>query len=53
MNDIPEQKTHNVEIETTPKMIEAGLEQLLKYRYDWSNDEEVVNNIFKAMISMA
>lgn len=38
------------EIEVTEEMIQAGLEELLKYRADRSNEEETLSNIFKAMI---
>jgi hypothetical protein len=37
------------EIEITPEMIEAGCRELSRYRYDKSNDEEIVRAIFVAM----
>lgn len=38
------------EIEITSEMIEAGLSALSHYRYDNSNEEEIVATIFSAMI---
>ena len=35
--------------ELTPEMIEAGCRELSRYRYDKSNDEEIVRAIFVAM----
>jgi hypothetical protein len=37
------------EIEITPEMIKAGCRELSRYRYDESNDEEIVAAIFLAM----
>jgi hypothetical protein len=39
----------DMEIEVTPEMIEAGCRELSRYRYDESNDEEIVAAIFVAM----
>jgi len=39
------------EIEITPEMIKAGCRELSQYRYDESNDEEIVAAIFVAMMN--
>ena len=39
------------EIEVTPEMIEAGVLELLSVSYERGNEEEVVQAIFKAMLS--
>jgi hypothetical protein len=38
------------EIVITPEMIEAGCRELSRYRYDKSNEEETVIEIFIAMV---
>jgi hypothetical protein len=38
------------EIEITEEMMKAGCCELYKYHYDKGNDEEIVKNIFRAMI---
>ena len=56
MNDVCSPSLDSVEagapeqrIELTPEMIEAGCRELSRYRYDKSNDEEIVRAIFVAM----
>ena len=41
------------EIEVTPQMIEAGKAELDGYDLYWDSHEEIVSNIFTAMISAA
>ncbi len=38
------------EIEVTEEMIEAGLEELSRYRYDRTNDEKIMVKIFRRMM---
>jgi hypothetical protein len=40
------------EIGITPEMVAAGCRELSRYRYDKSNDEEIVMAIFVAMIGL-
>lgn len=58
MNDVYPRRLDSVEagapepeqeIEITPEMIEVGCRELSRYRYDESNDEEIVAAIFVAM----
>ena len=41
------------EIKVTPEMIEAGVLELLKVSYNLGNEGEVVEAIFRAMLSNA
>jgi hypothetical protein len=50
MNECGRPTTEN-EIEVKPEMIEADIECLARYRYDLGNEEKVVVEIFRAMIS--
>ncbi len=39
------------EIEITPEMIEAGLEKLFDYDHGFSNENDIVAEIFRVMLS--
>ncbi len=45
----PESSPTTDEIEVTPEMVEAGMTELARYRYDHGNEEEVLAAIFRAM----
>ena len=44
-------KTATHEIEITPEMIEAGMGTLLRYHREYSDEADVVREIFLRMIS--
>ena len=39
------------DVEITPEMIEAGLEKLFDYDPSFSNEKDIVAEIFRAMLS--
>ncbi len=41
----------NPEIEATPEMVEAGIGTLLRYHREYSDEADVVREIFLRMIS--
>ena len=45
----PQERQARVEI--TPEMIEAGVDVLLEFDHDWSNNEEYAEKIYRIMES--
>jgi len=41
------------EVEITPEMIEAGLKPLFNYDPDFSNEKDIVVEVFRAMLSVS
>jgi hypothetical protein len=47
--DRPTSSKQGRDIEITPQMIEAGVRELSRYRFENGNEEEVAAAVFRAM----